>query len=61
VFYSWEDKKVYNFINWSKQYDSIALNIMGYWNPEEYNMPLQGSADNLFAGKGLQLMLVYDF
>jgi len=61
VFYSWKDQKVYNFVNWSKQYDNIALNIMGYWNPDEYNMPLQGSADNLFSGKGLQLMVVYNF
>ncbi len=61
VFYSWADSKWYNFINWSKQYDAIALNMMAYWNPDDYNMPLQGNAENLFGGKGIQLMLVYNF
>jgi len=60
VFYGWKDSKVYNFVNWSKQYDALSLHIMGYWNPNDYNMPLQGVADNLFAGKGIQLMLVYN-
>ncbi|MCU4155812.1 hypothetical protein J1N10_07470 [Carboxylicivirga sp. A043] len=61
VFYNWADKQFYNFINWSKQYDSIALNIMGYWNPDDYNMIMQANAENLFAGTGIQLMLVYNF
>ncbi|WP_430817774.1 hypothetical protein [Carboxylicivirga sp. RSCT41] len=61
VFYNWADKQLYNFVNWSKQYDSIALNIMGYWNPDDYNMLIQPNAENLFAGKGLQLMLIYNF
>ncbi|MBR8537982.1 hypothetical protein KDU71_20605 [Carboxylicivirga sediminis] len=61
VFYSWADSKWYNFINWSKQYDAIVLNMMAYWNPDDYNMPLQGNAENLFGGKGIQLMLVYNF
>jgi hypothetical protein len=61
VFYNWEDKQLYNFVNWSKQYDSIALNIMGYWNPDNYAMLMQANAENLFAGKGVQLMLIYNF
>jgi hypothetical protein len=61
VFFSWKDQKWYNFINWSKQYDAIALNMMAYWNPDDYNMPLQGNAENLFGGKGIQLMLIYNF
>ncbi len=61
IFYSWDDQKWYNFINWTKQYNTLALNMMAYWNPDDYNMPLQGRAENLFAGKGIQLMLVYNF
>ncbi|TRX70437.1 hypothetical protein FNN09_11860 [Carboxylicivirga sp. M1479] len=61
VYYNWYDKQLYNFMNWSKQYNSLTLNIMGYWNPDDYNMPLQANAENLFAGKGVQLMLVYNF
>ncbi len=61
VFYSWEQKQLYNFINWSKQFNNIDLNIMGYWNPDDYNMPMQSQAENLFAGKGLQFLFVYNF
>jgi hypothetical protein len=61
IFYNWTDNQIYNFINWSKSWDALVLNIMGYWNPQNYNLPLQGGEEHLFAGKGIQLMLVYNF
>jgi len=61
IYYNWTDNQVYNFINWSKQYDHLTLNFMGYWNPDIYQMPLRGGAENLFGGKGLQLMAVFNF
>jgi hypothetical protein len=33
---------------------------MAYWNPERFIIPAQGSGENLFAGKGVQLMLVFN-
>jgi hypothetical protein len=59
VYYDWKNRNSYNFINWQKQFNNISLYIMGYWNPESYNIPAQGEGQNLFAGRGVQLMIVW--
>jgi hypothetical protein len=58
VYYDWKNKTIYNFLNWQKQFNRITLYLMGYWNPEDYKIPTQGSDENLYAGKGIQIMLV---
>jgi hypothetical protein len=58
VYYDWKNSSAYNFLNWQKQFRNITLYIIGYWNPEDYNIPAQGSDHNLYAGKGIQIMLV---
>ena len=58
VYYDWKNKCSYNFLNWQKQFNNITLYLMGYWNPEKYNIPTQGSGQNLFAGRGIQIMFV---
>ncbi len=58
VYYDWKNNKSYNFLNWQKQFNNITFYLMGYWNPVQYNIPAQGSGENLFAGKGLQVMFV---
>jgi hypothetical protein len=58
VYYDWKNKSSYNFINWQKQFNNLSLYFMGYWNPEKYDIPTQGSGQNLFAGRGIQVMLV---
>lgn len=58
VYYDWKNNNSYNFLNWQKQFNNITFYLMGYWNPEKYNIPAQGSGQNLFAGKGIQIMLV---
>jgi hypothetical protein len=60
VYFDWNSKKSYNFLNWQKQFDNITLYFMGYWNPVQYNIPAQGLGENLFAGKGVQVMLVFN-
>ena len=58
VYYDWKNKNVYNFLSWQKQFNNISLYFMGYWNPRNYKIPTQGSDQNIFAGKGIQIMLV---
>jgi len=60
VYYDWKNKDSYNFINWQKQFKNLTLYLMGYWNPKNYNIPAQGEGQNLFAGRGVQIMLVYN-
>jgi hypothetical protein len=60
VYYDWKNRNSYNFINWQKQFNNLSLYLMGYWNPENYLIPAQGEGQNLFAGKGIQIMIVYN-
>ncbi len=59
-YYDWTNDKAYNFLNWRKQYNKISLYFMGYINPREYQIPLQGAGGNIFAGSGLQVMIVFN-
>ena len=60
IYYNWTDKKAYNFINWQKQFNNITLYVMAYWNPKDYQIPTQNTEQTLFAGKGIQLMFVFN-
>jgi hypothetical protein len=61
LYYDWGHRKVYSFLNWQRQYNNFGLNIMGYLNPRHYNIPTQPSGGLLYAGKGIQVMFVYNF
>jgi hypothetical protein len=60
IYYNWTNNTIFNFITWQKQYDNIVLYIMGYWNPEVYSLPAQTVSSNYFAGKGIQIMFVFN-
>ncbi|MBN1158473.1 MAG: hypothetical protein JXA61_03765 [Bacteroidales bacterium] len=57
-YYDWTHDKSYNFVNWQKQFNKFTFYLMGYINPKEYNIPTQGSDQMLYAGNGIQLMVV---
>jgi hypothetical protein len=58
IYYDWRDNNIYSFINWQKQFDRIMLYMMAYWNPDTFLLPEQAGTQNLFAGKGIQIMFV---
>ncbi|MFH0841176.1 MAG: hypothetical protein V1903_01015 [Bacteroidota bacterium] len=60
VYYDWTNSRIYNFVNWQKQFNKVTLYLMGYINPEEYNIPTQVTDEILYAGSGIQLMLVFN-
>lgn len=60
VYYDWTNNKAYNFINWQKRFNNLTFYVMVYWNPENYFIPSQGTDQTLFAGRGIQVMLVYN-
>lgn len=61
AYYDWDNNKVYNFVNWQHQFNRISLYLMAYYNPKEYNMPTQNSDEMLYAGSGVQLMVVFNY
>jgi len=60
VYFSWTNKTIYNFVSWQRQFNNIILYLMGYWNPVYYQLPAQSGTMNLFSGKGIQLMFVFN-
>jgi hypothetical protein len=60
IYYDWTHHKIYNFINWQKQFNRITLYLMGYINPKEYYIPTQHGNEILYSGSGIQVMLVFN-
>jgi len=60
LFYDWTNKEFYNFINWSWQYDKWSFYIMGFLNPQRFNLYQGLEGSNLYAGRGLQFMVVFN-
>lgn len=52
---------VYPFVSWQHQFSDWSVGLMAYWNPNTAIIPGTNYDYNTFTGKGLQLMLSYDF
>ncbi|MDD2425087.1 MAG: hypothetical protein PHP30_00630 [Bacteroidales bacterium] len=60
IYYDWKNRKSYNFINWQRNFNKFTLNLMGYLNPDNYIIPLQGMNEISYAGKGFQVMIIFN-
>lgn len=58
VYYDWINSSLYNFINLSKDFKFFSIYLMGFWNPDDYRIPTQELDQNLYAGRGIQIMFV---
>lgn len=55
-------KSTFHYVSWSKMLDNWSFYFIGYWNPVNAQLlSFQSDARSLFSGKGLQLMVAYDF
>jgi len=60
LYYNWTAKDLYSFISWQRQFDNIILYLIAFMNPEQYQLPAQTGSANMFAGKGIQVMFVFN-
>lgn len=60
LYYDWMNDGWYNILTWNHQFGNFIFYGMGYSNPKNYKIPLTANDINLFAGTGLQLMLVFN-
>jgi hypothetical protein len=61
LYYDWDGKEFYRFFSWQRTYDRWRFNIIAFWNPDAFLIfPTQPEA-NAFAGKGFQLMVVFNY
>ncbi|MGA1978528.1 MAG: hypothetical protein ABSG89_11845 [Bacteroidales bacterium] len=60
-FYDWKDNGFYRFANLSLTFDKFAINIIGFWDPEVFEIFNYGTGPNMLAGAGGQVMVVYNY
>jgi len=60
-YYDWKSGDFSRFVAWKRTYDSLALNVILFSNPEQVTVfPGQVSSSS-FAGTGVQVLLSYNF
>ena len=60
VYYEPDHNNWYRFVNWQRTYDNWQFFLMGFWNPDQYQLYQTSLENNLYAGKGIQLMIVFN-
>lgn len=60
MYYDWINQGLYNMVTWTHPFKNFTFYAMGYSNPSSYRVPLSANNINLFAGTGLQVMLVFN-
>ena len=60
VYYDWESHDWYRFINWQRTYDNWRFYLIGFWNPDRFQLYQNQESANTFAGKGIQVMAVFN-
>ncbi|MDD2245739.1 MAG: hypothetical protein PHI70_00850 [Proteiniphilum sp.] len=62
-FYIDEQCLWFNYLSYKRAYDNLDIYLIGFWNPEIdlIAASMQVTQHNLFAGKGVQLMVNYTF
>jgi hypothetical protein len=61
LYFNWTDKTWYRFINLERQSDNWTYYLFLYWNPEIFAIYNNISGNNMFSGKGIQFMTVFNF
>ncbi len=60
-YYDWDNRDLYSFLNWRRTYDRWTINIIGFWNPEQFQIYQNLPENNLYAGKGFQVMIIFNY
>jgi hypothetical protein len=60
LYYGWSSGQVYSFLTWQRQFDKFMFYTMAYWNPDQVLIPSESGSQNVFAGKGIQFMVVFN-
>jgi len=60
-FYIPKAKLMYNYVSWNRVYDNWSIYAIGFWNPTSPLEISTSQSSNLYVGKGLQLMVNYNF
>jgi hypothetical protein len=60
-YYDWKEEEFYRFFSWQRTSDRWRFNIIAFWNPDAFRIFPAQPGGNPFAGKGFQLMVVFNY
>jgi hypothetical protein len=60
VYYDWTNNGWYRFINWQMTYDKWSFYLMGFWNPDQFQLYQTTYDTSMFTGAGFQVMVVFN-
>jgi hypothetical protein len=60
-YYDWENEEWYRFFSWQRTYDRWRINVIGFWNPEDFRIYPMASGNNAFMGKGFQITIIFNY
>jgi hypothetical protein len=60
VLRNWETGDWYRFITWQRMSDRWSFYVIAFWNPDRYQIYASQTGKSLFAGKGLEIMVVFN-
>ena len=60
-YYDWDNNDLYSFLNWRRTYDQWVINVIGFWNPDQFQIYQNRPENNLFSGKGFQIMVIFNY
>jgi hypothetical protein len=60
IYYQWENGDWYRMLNWNRQYDNWSFYLLAFWNPQTIRLYQTTAENNPFAGKGIQLLVVFN-
>jgi len=60
LYYDFKNKNLYSFLNWRRTYDRWIINVIGFWNPERFQIYQNLSGNSIFAGKGIQVTVIFN-
>jgi hypothetical protein len=60
IFVDWAENNLFTFLNYSHQFKFFTMNLIGYWNPNNTQIIQQNEGASGFAGKGIQVLLIYN-
>lgn len=60
LYCDWKNSRLYRFVSWQRKYDRWSFHVIGFWNPDEFEIYRTPGGENLFAGRGFQIMAVFN-
>jgi hypothetical protein len=60
LYFDWTHEAWYRFVNWQRTYDNWILSFLGFWNPNAFQLYRTQAGGTLFAGTGIQLMVIFN-